>query len=189
MKFYKESIFFSRFAFALLCIIHCTDDQRRAALVELFHRAEVSCDGARAGADELLQFVIHLLQALSGTCKDVGKLLKLGLDRAEHAPDLAAALLNCKRAESHLEAVEHRRHGGRPGDVDAIAALEFFHQPAIDDLRIEPLKREEQNRKIGGVRRVEVFIAYFRRLLFDALRECGDCGGDYVRRSGFVCVL
>ena len=83
-----------------------TDDQRCASFVKLFHRAKISRDGARAGADELFEFVVHLLQALSGAREDVGKLLKLGLDRAQHGPDFRRALFDGQRAEAHLQTVE-----------------------------------------------------------------------------------
>ena len=83
--------------------------------------------------------------------------LELGLDGAQHLPDLGGLLLQRQRAEAHVQAVEHRQQRGRAGQRHAVVALQAVHQAgAAQHLGIEAFDRQEQDREVGGVRRAQV---------------------------------
>ncbi len=93
-------------------------------------------------------------------CEDVAELAELGLDRAQHPPDLGRALLDRQRAEAHLQAVEHRREVHRPGQHHPELALQRVREPRPRHrLGVEALGRHEQDREVGGVRRLDVLVA------------------------------
>ena len=70
--------------------------------------AQLAVDLARPGADQLVQLLAGLFDALLRRFQHAAEGLKLGFDGAEDVPDLAAALLDRQRAEAHLQAVEQR---------------------------------------------------------------------------------
>ena len=59
----------------------------------------------RAHADEFIELVAGLGDALLGFREDVAEFFKFRLDGREHIPDLARALLDGERLEAELEAV------------------------------------------------------------------------------------
>ena len=94
---------------------------------------------------------LHLLQTRA-------ELFKLGLDRTQDRPDLAAALLDGQRAEAHLQGVEQRRHGGRPGHRDLVIPLQKLRYTAGNHLGVQPLKRQEQDAEARRVGHLNVLV-------------------------------
>ena len=95
----------------------------------------------------------------------VAELAELGLDRAEHLPDLGRAPLQRQRAKAHLQAVQHGQQRRRPGQHDPVFALQRLDQAGpAQRLGIQALGRHEQDREVGGVRRRDVLLADRPRL-------------------------
>ena len=88
----------------------------------------------------------------------VGKLVKLGLDRPEDLPDLAAAPLDGYGTEAHLQRIKQRRHGAGSGEVHPEIPLQRFHHPPAHHFGIQPLKRQKKNAEFSGIGRADVFI-------------------------------
>ena len=114
----------------------------------------------------------------------VPELAKLSLDGAQHLPDLAAALLQRQGAETHLQGIEHHQQGGGACQRNAEFALHPFHQAGpAQDFGIQPLGRQEQDGKVGRMRRRKVALTDSPGLLADAclqlaggLLGCGRIG-------------
>ena len=73
--------------------------------VKLLDGFELAGDGAAAGADQLLQIGAGLVQVALHLLQTRAELFKLGLDRTQDRPDLAAALLDGQRAEAICRAL------------------------------------------------------------------------------------
>ncbi|ABA49248.1 hypothetical protein BURPS1710b_2925 [Burkholderia pseudomallei 1710b] len=141
--------------------------------------AEQAVRGLARQRLDLLELAVHHARALFGRLdrardrlelrfrarEHVAELAEFGLHRAEHLPDLARALLDRERAEPHLQTVQQRRQRRRAGHRHAIVALQQIGQAgAAQDLRVEPFGRQEQQRKIGRVRRRDVLFGDRARL-------------------------
>ena len=74
----------------------------RALLVEALHAPQFPADGAGAHADEVVQLLVGLAEALLHLGKALPELVELGLHRAQQLPDLAGALLDGEGLEAHL---------------------------------------------------------------------------------------
>src|SRR5688572_21432144 len=72
----------------------------------------------------LVDGVGHRLQLALGVGQHLGELAELRLYRAEHFPHFRGALLDRKRAEAHLQAVEISQQVGRAADRDAELTLD-----------------------------------------------------------------
>ena len=113
----------------------------------------------------LVERVARLLQLLLRAREHVAELPELGAHRAQHAPDLVAALLDRQRAKAELQAVQQREEVARPAQHDAIVALHRLGEPGPrHDLGVQAFGRHEQDREVGGERRRDVLGADLLRL-------------------------
>jgi hypothetical protein len=78
------------------------------------------CTGA---GGRLVHHVAGVLQLLLHLLDHPAEAAEPALDRAEHVPHLAGALLDGQRAEAHLQRVQQRGQRGRAGQGDAALAL------------------------------------------------------------------
>jgi len=84
----------------------------------------------------------------------------LGFDCCKQVPDLAGTLLDGKRPEAHLEAVEDRPESGRAGDDDAAFALDVLRQACTaDDFGKEALDGKEEDAEVRCLRRAQILLA------------------------------
>ena len=89
----------------------------------------------------------------------VAKLAKLGFNCAQHLPDLAGTLFQRQGAKAHLQGTEHGQERRRPGERDAVLTLQRLHQAgAAQHFGVQAFGGQKQNRKVGGVRRLHVFL-------------------------------
>ena len=129
----------------------------------------------------LIERVQHRLRLRLHLVQHAAELAELRLHRAQHLPHLAAALFQRQRSETHLQAVEHGQQRGRPGQRHAVVALQRFHQAgAAQHFGVQPLGRQEQDREVGGVRRLDVLVGHAARFEPDArLQPFGRCLGAH----------
>ena len=127
-------------------------------------------------------------EAVFGFGQYVAKFTKLGFDRAEHLPDFGGAFLHRQRAESHVQAIEQCGQRRRPGDHDAVFALQLVEQSGFArDLGVQPFGRQEHHGEIGGVRWRDVFFVDgfgFQLNLAEQIRARfvqRDCVGQVLR--------
>ena len=65
--FVRLGLFVCRIAVVRFHLRQRAKDDARLSFVHLFYGAQVACDGARPGANELFQVIVHLLEPLSRT--------------------------------------------------------------------------------------------------------------------------
>src|SRR3546814_13302477 len=100
----------------------------------------------------LVYLLLRLVELFADLVEHVAEFAEFGFDRTEHAPDLAGALFDRQCAKAHLQAVEQRGQRGRPGQPDALLALQAVADlRSADHLGVTAFGREAYSRQTGGV--------------------------------------
>ncbi len=124
------------------------------------HLFEFPRDGAGTLAQEIVHGIAGGMDILLCLLQHAPEFLKLGLDRAQDLPDLAAAFLQRQSAEAHLQAVEISRERGGAGNRYIVLPLELVDQrTAAHHFRVDSFKGQEEQREIRRMRRIDILVS------------------------------
>lgn len=130
----------------------------------------LACDAV--AIDRLSHGVLGVAQFGGNLFKQLAEAEKIGLNDSKGFGDFGGILLDGKRTETHLQAVEQGGKRCRAGDEDSLFPLNFISQTfAANDFGIEAFRREEEDRKIRRNTRSDVLVADVHGEAFDALGE------------------